>query len=281
MSCLTQFGTLNLIHHYCDIGVWTRMAIRFSERVAFVDGRTREFLTTLAHLGGYCTVEQAQLMGAARSSTQTQALLSGLDRAGFLRRAATYPAVYQITKSVVRLFGPDTSARRRHIIETVRWRLAAVSFYLEAKTWPAEFVFEHGQKISVLGRIGCPRQVLPHRGGQPYLWDDFVLNMGDGSFCIASVDRPHWSAFLQLLGFVRRFEVCRSRVGDRLSLAVAVGSESRRALYERAARHRKVVEHSKGVPEPAAVYEVSAPIPHIRTLTHEPVIHTNHDSRRP
>jgi len=36
------------------------MAIRFSERVAFVDDRTDKFLTTLARLGGYCTVEQAQ-----------------------------------------------------------------------------------------------------------------------------------------------------------------------------------------------------------------------------
>src|SRR6516165_4648189 len=85
MSCLTQFGTVNLIHHYCDIGVWTRMAIKFSERVAFVDDRTDGFLTTLAHLGGYCTAEQAQEMGLAKSPSQVQMLLNGLERAGFLR----------------------------------------------------------------------------------------------------------------------------------------------------------------------------------------------------
>ena len=54
------------MHHYCDIGVWTRMAIRFFERVAFVDDRTGKFLTRVAQLGGYCTVEQAQAMGLAK-----------------------------------------------------------------------------------------------------------------------------------------------------------------------------------------------------------------------
>jgi len=127
---------VNLIHHYCDIGVWTRMAIRFSERVAFVDDRTDKFLTTLARLGGYCTVEQAQAMGLASSASQVQALLNGLERGGFLRRVAEYPLVYQVTKSVVRLIGTDLWARRQRAIETVRWRLAVVGFYLEARQWP-------------------------------------------------------------------------------------------------------------------------------------------------
>ena len=267
MSCLSQFGTVNLIHHYCDIGVWTRMAIKFSERVAFVDDRTDKFLTTLAQLGGYCTVEQAQAMGLAKSASQAQAQLNGLERAGFLRRVVQYPLVYQITKSVVRLVGTDMSARRRHAVETVRWRLAAVSFHLEARKWPADFVFEHEAKITALTRIGCPRQLLPHRGGRPYLWEDFVLDPGDDGLCVAIIDRPHWSAFLQLLGFVKRFAACRARSGQRMSLAVAVGSDARRRLYERAAKHRRVIEHSAGAAEPASVYQVSTPIPHIRTVT--------------
>jgi hypothetical protein len=278
MSCLSQFRTVNLIHHYCDIGVWTRMAIRFSERVAFVDDRTDKFLTTVAQLGGYCTVEQAQAMGLAKSPSQAQAQLNGLERAGFLRRVVQYPLVYQITKSVVRLVGTDTSARRRHAIQTVRWRLAVVSFYLEAKKWPADFIFEHDEKVVAFGKIGCPRQLLPHRGGQPYLWEDFVLDVRDGGLCVAIVDRPHWNAFLQLLGFVKRFAPCRSRAGGRLSLAVAVGSEARRRLYERAGRHRRVVEHSS---EAAETYQLSKPIPYIRTMSHEPAIHSNFDSRRP
>lgn len=278
MSCLTQFGTVNFIHHYCDIGVWTRMAIKFSQRIASVDDRTDSFLTSLAHLGGYCTAEQAQAIGLASSISHVQARLNGLERAGFLRRVAPYPAVYQVTKSVVRLVGTDMSARRRHPVETVRWRLAAVSFYLDAKSWPADFIFQHEKKISALEQIGCAKELLPHRGGQPYLREEFVVRPGDSGLCIVVVDRPHWNAQLQLMGFVKRFSPCRAEAGERLSFAVAVGSESRRRLYEEASRHRTVLKHSG--PEPTTVYEVSTPTPYIRTLNHEPVIHTNLDSRR-
>ena len=258
--------------------MWIRMAIRFSERVAFVDDHTDKFLTTVAQLGGYCTVEQAQTMELAKSPSQVLAQLNGLDRLGFVRRVAQYPLVYQITKSVIRLVGTDTSARRRHAIETVRWRLAAVSFYLEATRWPADFIFEHDEKVAALAKIGCSRQLLPQRGGKPYLWEDFVLDPHDGALCVAIVDRPHWSAFLQLLGFVKRFAACRSRVRDHLSLVVAAGSEARRRLYEKAARHHKVLERSNGVAE---AYQISTPIPHVRIMTHEPEIHSYLDSRRP
>jgi hypothetical protein len=281
MSCLTQSATVNLIHHYCDIGVWTRMAIRFSERVAFVDDRTDKFLTTLARLGGYCTVEQAQAMGLASSASQVQALLNGLERAGFLRRVAEYPLVYQVTKSVVRLIGTDLWARRQRAIETVRWRLAVVGFYLEARQWPADFFFQHEEKIAALAKVGCSRQLLPQRGGLPYLADELVMDAHDGGLSVAIVDRPHWTAFLQLLHFVTRFARCRASVGQRLTLIVAVGSEARQRMYERAARHRRVIEHCKGAPEPVSLYKVSTPTPNIRTLTHDPVIHANLDSRRP
>ena len=275
MSCLTQSATVNLIQHYCDIGVWTRMAIRFSERVAFVDDHTDEFLTTLARLGGYCTVEQAQAMGLANSSSQVQALLNGLERAGFLRRVAEYPLVYQITKSVVRLIGTDTWARRPRAIETVRWRLAVNSFYLEARKWPADFFLAQDEKIAAFAKVGCSRQLLPHRRGRPYLAEEFVLDAHDGGLSVAVVDRPHWTAFLQLLHFVTRFAPCRASAGERLTLIVAVGSDARQRSYERAGRHRRVIEHCKGAPEPASLYRISTPIPHIRTLTHEPVIHAN------
>ncbi len=281
MFCLTQSATVSLIHHYCDIGVWTRMAIRFSGRVAFVDDRTDKFLTTLARLGGYCTVEQAQAMGLASSPSQVQALLNGLERTVFLRRVAEYPLVYQVTKSVVRLIGTDMWARRPRTIETVRWRLAVISFYLEARKWPADFFLAKDEKIAAFAKVGCPRQLLPHRGGLPYLADELVLDAHDGGLSVAIVDRPHWSAFLQLLRFVTRFAPCRASVGEQLTLIVAVASEARHRLYERAARHRKVTERCEGVPEPASLYKVSTATPNIRTLTHEPVIHTNLDSRRP
>src|SRR5205814_997899 len=169
-----------------------------------------------------------------------------------------------ITKSVVRLVGTDMSARRAHAIQNVRWRLATVSFYLEAKKWPADFIFQHDEKLAAFDKLGCPRQLLPQRGGQPYLWEDLVLDLNDGALYVVVVDRPHWNALRQLRAFVRRFAACRSRLGDRLSLTLAVGSESRRRLFERAVRHRKVLAHSKGAPEPVTVYQVSTPIPHIR-----------------
>jgi hypothetical protein len=287
MSCLTQFGTLNLTHHYCDIGVWTRMVIKFSERVSFVDERTDKFLTVLAQLGGYCTAEQAQAMGLAASPSETLRRVNGLEQAGFLRRVADYPVVYQVTKSVTRLVGTDMSARRPHVAPSIRWRLAVVSFYVEAKGWPAEFIFHHEDKLAAFDKLDCPRKLLPHRGGQPYLWEDLILDLHDGALCVAIVDRRHWNALRQLRAFVSRFEACRSHLSDRLSLTVAVGSDARRRLYERAAKHRKVISHAKGAPEPATIYQVSTPIPHIRTLIHEPVrthesvIHTNFDSRRP
>lgn len=287
MSCLTQFGTLNLTHHYCDIGVWTRMVSKFSERVSFIDERTDKFLTILAHLGGYCTAEQAQAMGLANSPSQALSRLNGLERAGFLRRVGEYPVVYQITKSVVRLVGTDMSARRRHATPSIRWRLAAVSFYVEAKSWPAEFIFHHEDKLAAFDRLDCPRKLLPQRGSQPYLWEDFVLDLHDRALCVAIVDRGHWNALRQLRAFVSRFAACRSHLVERLSLTVAVCSDARRRLYERAGKHRKVLAHSRGAPEPATIYQVPTPIPHIRTLIHEPVrthesvIHTNFDSRRP
>ena len=232
--------------------------------------------------------EQAQAMALANSPSQTLARLNGLEQAGFLRRVAEYPVVYQITKSVVRLVGTDMSARRSHVIQSIRWRLATVSFYLEARSWPAEFIFHHDQKLAAFDKLDCPRKLLPHRSGRPYLWEDFVLDLHDGALCVAIVDRSHWNAFRQMRAFVRRFAACRSHLGDRLGLTIAVGSDARRRLYEQAAGHRKVLAHSKGASEPATVYQVSTPIPHIRTLTHEPVVdthqpvnHTNFHSRRP
>ncbi len=262
------------------------MVIKFSERVSFIDERTDKFLTIVAQLGGYCTAEQAQAIGLANSPSQALSRLNGLEQAGFLRRVGEYPVVYQITKSVVRLVGTDMSARRPHAAPSVRWRLAAVSFYVEATSWPADFIFQHDQKLAAFDKLDCPRKLLPHRGGQPYLWEDFVLDLHDGALSVAIVDRPHWNALRQLGAFVSRFAPCHCHLGDRLSLTVAVGSDSRRRLYERAAKHRKVLAHSKGAPEPATIYQVSTPIPHIRTLIHEPhthesVIHTNSDSRRP
>src|SRR6185312_11542557 len=136
---------------------------RFRDRVSVLDDRSRGFLTTVASLGGYISAEQAQLLGVKNSTARVHNEMKDLESAGFIKRIATYPAVYQITKSVTRLMGADLSARREHVAETVRTRLLTVNFYLEAIRWPVEFVFDHQQKVSRLAKLGCETALLPER----------------------------------------------------------------------------------------------------------------------
>jgi hypothetical protein len=173
------------------------------------------------------------------------------------------------------MLGTDLMARRVHPVETVRWRLLAVNFYLEARDWPAEFILDHDERVSALQRIGCPIDALPQRKGQPYLWQAFILDLHDGGLCISVVDRPDCSAYLQVLGFVRRFAQCRRSVGGRLSLVVAVNSEARRRLYSKAVQHPKVQEHTRGPIEHVSIYRVNLPVPSIHFTIHESNTHTN------
>ena len=251
------------------------MSIRFCDRTAVLDERADEFLKRLAHLGGYCTVDQAQRMGLANSPRRVLFRLDCLERSRFLRRVFLHPFVYQITKSVTRLMGVDWMARRRHPVETVRRRLLAVNFYLEARDWPAQFLCEHEDKVVAFRTVGCPPNFLPSRGGQPYLWEDFVLDPGDGSLCVSVVDRAHCNALLQALTLVRRFADCRLRLRERLSLVLAVGSEARHRLYSKIAKHPKVLGYSRGISEPFSTYEVSTPVPRMAVLTHESEIHSD------
>jgi hypothetical protein len=168
------------------------------------------------------------------------ARLRSLESASFLRRVAQYPLVYQTTGSATRLLEMDRRARRTHDAETVLNRLLAASFYLEARGWPAEFVFDHAVKVATLLDECCPRNALPHRSGQPYLWEEFVLWLADGRIGIAIVDRHDRSPFGQLWGFAKRFGRLVLWLGDRLQLLVVTGSEARYWLYCRVARHRSL-----------------------------------------
>ena len=275
MSCRSQFLTLVAIHGDFIIGVWMRMSIRFSDRLGSLDEPASEFLRTLGYLGGYCTAEQARRFDLANSPTRVLERLKRLESTGFLRRVVSYPLVYQVTKSVTRMLGTDLMARRVHPVEIVRWRLLAVNFYLEARSWPAEFILDHDGRVAVLERIGCPVDALPQRKGQPYLWESFVLDLHDGGLCISVIDRADCSPFLQALGVARRFAQCRRSVGERLSLVVAVNSEARRRLYLKAARHSKVQQHAHGAAEPVSTYRVSLPVPSIHLTIHESNTHTD------
>ena len=84
------------------------------------------FLNTLVQLGGYCTVGQAKGFGIGNSDTRASAQLRTFEENGFLRRVASYPVVYQVTKSATRLSAADRRARRPHRPKTILSRLLAV-----------------------------------------------------------------------------------------------------------------------------------------------------------
>jgi hypothetical protein len=243
------------------------MVSPFSGRLALLDERTDEFLKTIACLGGYCSAEQVRRLGIARSPTRVLAHLGDLERAGFLRKVARHPVVYQVTKSTTRLLAMDLNARRPHPIETVRNRLLGVSFYLEVRHWPAEFVFDHEQKIALFLDCGCPLNLLPQGSGKPYLWEEFVLRLGDGRLCLALVDHYHRSAFLQLWGLAQRFCACLECLGDRLQLLIAVGSESRYRLYCQLIGHPRLQKLGQGRFEiSVSLYRVQRPVLYLRSL---------------
>ena len=104
---------------------------RFRDRVGVLDERSQHFLKTVAWLGGYVTPEQAQELGIRNSVTRVHVQLKDLESWGFIKPVSAYPAIYQVTKSVTRLLGADLSARREHMMETIRTRLLTVNFYLD------------------------------------------------------------------------------------------------------------------------------------------------------
>src|SRR5216110_1579276 len=189
MNYRSQNSSLAIHSHYV-IGAWIFVSIRFSQRLLLLDEQSDLFLRTLLYLGGYCTIEQAQKLGLANSATRVVAHLEALKKLGFLKQIASYPVIYQVTKSATRLVGSDLMARRRHTPPTIRCKLLGVNFYLEARAWPAEFTFAHLEKITALNAAGCPTDALPHVGGRPYLWQEFLLRRADGKLCVAAVDRP-------------------------------------------------------------------------------------------
>ena len=170
--------------------------LRFDNRVALLDLRSDNFLNTLVQLGGYCTIGQAKRLRLANSDTRALAHLRVFEQNGFLRKVSSYPVVYQTTKSATRLLGKDRRARRSHTDPTVLNRLLAVDFYLET-TQCADFVFDHQMKIALLTQHGCPVGMIPERGGRPYLWDEYLLKIGDGTIMIAQVDDQGRGTFSQ------------------------------------------------------------------------------------
>ena len=98
MNYRSQNSSLAIHSHYV-IGAWIFVSIRFSQRLLLLDEPRDAFLRTLLYLGGYCTIEQAQKLGLANSATRVVAHLEALKKLGFLKQIASYPVIYQVTKS--------------------------------------------------------------------------------------------------------------------------------------------------------------------------------------
>ncbi|HVH69721.1 MAG TPA: hypothetical protein VNB49_01255 [Candidatus Dormibacteraeota bacterium] len=232
MNRRSQISSTIHSHHYF-IGAWIFVSIRFSKRLLLLDERSDDFLKTLVFLGGYCTIEQAQKLGLANSARRVVARLEALKQNGFLKQVAHYPVIYQVTGSATRLVGSDLMARRQRTLLTIRCKLLGVNFYLEAKAWPADFVLDHAKKIALLNGIGCPTEALPHIGGQPYHWQEFVLRRPDGTICVAAVDRGHDTAKYQTRTLAQRYASVLEHLPSQFRLIVAVASNRREELYRK------------------------------------------------
>jgi len=243
---------------------------RFRDRLGILDERSRHFLKTVAWLGGYTTPEQAQELRIRDSTTRVHVQLKDLESWRFIKPIATYPAVYQVTKSVTRLLGADLAARRQHTLETIRTRLLTVNFYLEAIRWPVEFVFDHKQKVTKLCQFVGEPALLPYRGNKPYLWQDLVLQRPSGEVVLTMVDHFGRHSYRQLYRHLKRF--APSLGPDNLRLMIVVSSEHREQLFRRQLNHTRLQRllQEQGVCRPlrdmVTMYRVRRAVPVVRPL---------------
>ena len=123
-------------------------------------------------------------------------------------------------------------------------RLLAVSFYLEARLWPADFTFDHQRKINMFFYEGCPLEALPQRGGKPYLWEELVLWHDYNRIGVAIIDDQQRSPLSQLKGFARDFSRLVACLRERLRMLIVTGTESRHRVYCRVVHHPDVMKFS-------------------------------------
>ena len=243
--------------------------VSFRNRLNCLDETSERFLGLLVSLGGYCAALQGQeLIG--RSGGQARVRLRTLERLGFLRRITKYPVVYQVTKSTTRLLNRDSSSRRRHTLPTVQSRLLGVHFYLEARTWPAEFVLDHDRKVEVFTDLArCPSSVLPQRDGKPYLRERFLLWQQDWRLAIAMVDQPQPGMLLRLKVFIREFLPLLRHLRREPDLLVVTANKGRSYVYERLLKRHRAI-HKLGLGELSNLirtYCVKPPVVSIAGLT--------------
>lgn len=242
---------------------------RFSSRLIYMHEDLRKFLRRLTSLGGYCAAQQARSLQLAGWDRGVRGRLRMLERLGFLRRISKYPVVYQVTKSTTRLLGRDSSTRRWHTLETVQARLLAVHFYIEARAWPAEFAFNHEQKIRIFTDAGCPLSTLPQRNGKPYLRDHFMLWLRDLRIAVAMIDQPGPDQFVRLRLFLRQFLPVLRSVREQIDLFIVTPDQRRKFAYEKLLRTSRAI-HKLGLGSLAPrikPYSVRPPVPTIIETT--------------
>jgi hypothetical protein len=241
----------------------------FAKREALLDEVSQDLLTRLVHLGGYCTALQAEGIGVRESGKRVRARLRILQRLGFLRRVTKYPIVYQVTKSAIRLHGPDSSSRRRHTLATVEARLLGVHFYLEATSWPAYFVFDHDEKIMTFQNAGCPLSVLRQRNGKPYLREHFVLWFPSGRITIASIELPQPGIGRRFRRFIREYLPLLRHLRHDLDLLIVTADKRRAYTYQRLLRTNPTIQKLVlgSLAERIKPYCVRPPVPSITELT--------------
>jgi hypothetical protein len=240
-----------------------------AKRTALLDELSEYFLRQLVDLGGYCTALQAEALRIAETARRVRGRLRTLERLGFLRRVTKYPVVYQVTKSATRLHGPDSSTRRRHMPPTLQARLLGVHFYLEARTWPATFFFDHEEKIMTLQNAQCPLTLLPQRNGKPYLREHFVFLLPDKRLGVAMVDLLQPGMLSRLRVFLRQYLPVLRHLRDELDLLIVTADKRRAFTYQRLLRtNRTIFKLGLGaLTTRIKPYSVKPPVPTIDEVT--------------
>jgi hypothetical protein len=114
----------------------------------------------------------------------------------------------------------------------------------------------HEMKVTTLTAGGCLMSEIPHRGGEPYLWEEFILWLGDGRVAVAFVDDHQRSPFSQAKNFSQRFSPILRFLPASSELLIITGSDARERIYERILQHPDVKRAHGGGPIPVKTYQV-------------------------
>ncbi len=148
---------------------------------------------------------------------------------------------------------------------TVQARLLGVHFYLEARTWPATFFFDHEEKIMTLRNAECPLTLLPQRNGKPYVREHLVFLLPDKRLGIAMIDLLQPDLMSRLRVFIRQYLPILRHLRDDLDLLIVTADKRRAFTYQRLLRTNRTV-HKLGLGALTArvkPYSVKPPVPTI------------------